>query len=207
MGIYLIAAVFMCANLISSGSFAQSGNNSYQSSKNLYMDVHHFGAGKVNYKAVAEAHAKDLTVEKKYDVHFLKYWIDKKEGNVYCLSLAKDTGSIKKTHAEAHGLIPGVCYPVTEGPEASTTGKKEFFLDIHEVGSGKVTAKDVAAAHKKDLQVQKKHGVNFVNYYLNEKEGIVMCMAEARNSVSVIKTHKEAHGLVPVKVMKVKQGE
>jgi hypothetical protein len=34
-----------------------------------------------------------------------------------------------------------------------------------------------------------------------------MCLAQAPNADSVINTHKEAHGLLPVKVDKVKQGQ
>ena len=35
---------------------------------------------------------------------------------------------------------------------------KKLFLDVHDVGPGKVTAKDVAGAHQKDLATEKKYG-------------------------------------------------
>jgi hypothetical protein len=175
--------------------------------KNLYIDVHQLEPGKVKYEAVAEAHAKDLAVQKKYGVNFLKYWVDEEKGLVYCLSSSSDTQSIRKTHAEAHGLLPDLCYPVTGGVEAALRGERNLFLDIHYLGAGKVSAKDVAAAHDKDLAVQGKHGVNFINYWVDEKKGVVICLSEATDSTSVVLTHKEAHGLVPSKVMKVKQGE
>ncbi len=73
---------------------------------NLYIDVHNLGPGKVTYEAVQKAHAKDLAVEKKYGVQFIKFWVDEAGGKVYCLSNAPDTQSIRKTHAEAHGLLP-----------------------------------------------------------------------------------------------------
>jgi hypothetical protein len=34
-----------------------------------------------------------------------------------------------------------------------------------------------------------------------------MCLAEAKDSTALINTHKEAHGLLPAKVFKVKQGQ
>ena len=43
-------------------------------------------------------------------------------------------------------------------------------------------------------------------YWVDEKNGVVMCLSEAADSMSIIKTHKEAHGLVPSSVLKVKQG-
>jgi hypothetical protein len=175
--------------------------------KNLYIDVHQLEQGKVKYEDVAKAHAKDLAVEKKYGVNFIKYWVDEKKGLIYCLSSSSDTESIRKTHAEAHGLLPDHIYQVTNGQEAASKGQKNFFLDIHYLGAGNVTAKDVAAAHKKDLAVEGKYGVNFINYWVDEKKGVVMCLSQAKDSASIIQTHKEAHGLVPAVVMKVKQGQ
>ena len=70
-----------------------------------------------------------------------------------------------------------------------------------------MTAKAVAEAHQKDLAVQKKYGVNLINYWVDEKNGIVMCLAQAPDSAALINTHKEAHGLIPVSVTLVKQGQ
>ena len=91
----------------------------------------------------------------------------------------------------------------------SSTAKqpaKQLYLDVHHVGAGKVTSKDAEGAHQKDLAVQGKYGVNLINYWVDEKTGTIVCLAQAPNADSLINTHKEAHGLVPVKVAKVKQG-
>src|SRR5215471_5379112 len=100
--------------------------------ENLYIDIHHMGAGKVKYDGVAKAHAKDLAVEKKYGVHFIKYWVDEKRGDVYCLSSSPNPDAIRKTHAEAHGLLPDQTYLVTDGQKAALKQGKKFFLDVHE---------------------------------------------------------------------------
>ncbi len=172
----------------------------------LFLDVHHLGAGKVTAKGVAAAHQKDLATEGKYGVDFLQYWVDEAKGDVYCLAAAPDSESMIKTHAEAHGLIPDKVYEVTSGTEAVKKGTNSLYLDLHELGAGKVTAKDVAGAHLKDLEVEKKHKVNLINYWFDEKTGTVMCLAQAPNADSLINTHKEAHGLVPLSVSKVEQG-
>lgn len=200
MKICFIFATFVAINLVSLQLCAQSDNKS----KNLYMDIHHLGPGKVKYEDVAKAHAKDLAVEGKYGVNFIKYWVDEASGNVYCLSSAADTQSIRKTHAEAHGLLPDQIYLVKGGAESSLNSGQKFFLDVHKLGEGKVTAKDVAAAHQKDLAVEQKYGVNFINYWVNEKDGIVVCFSQAPDSTAIINTHKEAHGLVPAYVEQVK---
>lgn len=191
---------------IAAVSSAQSGSDS-SSGQALYIDVHKLGPGKVKYEDVAKAHAKDLAVEEKYGVSFIKYWVDEDKGLVYCLSSANDSASIRKTHAEAHGLLPDYMYQVTDGTAAKSNGRNNFFLDVHELGAGNVTAKDVAGAHQKDLAVEKKYGVNFINYWVDETHGLVLCLSQAKDSSAVINTHKEAHGLLPAYVLKVKQGE
>jgi Protein of unknown function (DUF4242) len=211
MKLFFVKILFACATLISLHVSAQPGNTgrpvTKTDAKNLYIDVHQLEPGKVKYEAVAGAHARDLAVQEKYGVNFIKYWVDENKGLVYCLSSSSDTESIRKTHAEAHGLLPAHIYAVTDGQAAALKGQENLFLDIHYLGAGNVTAKDVAGAHKKDLAVQHKYGVNFINYWVDEKEGVVMCLSQAKDSTSIINTHKEAHGLLPSVVMKVKQGE
>ena len=185
----------------------QAGSsNTNQPAKHLYLDVHHLGPGKVTAKDVEGAHQKDLEVQKKYGVNFIKYWVDEANGNIYCLAEASDSQSVRKTHAEAHGLVPDQVHMVTAGEQEALKGKKDLYLDLHVMGAGKVNAAAVAAAHQKDLAVQEKHGVNFINYWVDEKNGTIMCLAQAPNADSLINSHKEAHGLLPVKVDKVKQG-
>ena len=197
-------------SLISFHLFAQatktdiSGHTS--GAQHLFIDVHQLEPGKVTAADVAAAHAKDLAVEGKYHVQFLQYWFDQDKGQVYCLALATDTQSIMKTHAEAHGLLPEHIYPVTSGVAEALKGNKNLFLDIHYLGAG-VTASAVAEAHKKDLAVEHKYGVNLINYWVDEKDGVVMCLAQAKDSADLVKTHKEAHGLLPAHVMEVEQGK
>ena len=172
-----------------------------------YIDVHDLEPGKVKFSDVAGAHEKDLATQGKYGVSFIKYWVDEQKGKVYCLSKAADEQSVTNTHKEAHGLLPSMIYKVTDGPEAAMAGDKPLYIDVHQLGPGAVTAKDVAGAHEKDLAVQKSYGVNFVNYWVDEKQGVVLCLSEAPDSAAVKKAHKEAHGLLPAYVMQVKQGQ
>jgi hypothetical protein len=178
-----------------------------QQPNHLYLDVHDLEPGKVNFEGVAEAHKKDLATQGKYRVQFQKFWIDEAKGKVYCLSSAPNSQAVINTHKEAHGLIPSTIFPVTEGQEDGTLPDQPYFLDIHNLGPGNVTAAAVADAHKKDLAVQQKYGVHFVNYWVDEKNGQVFCLSQAADSNKVRSTHKEAHGLLPAYILKVKQGE
>ena len=173
----------------------------------LYIDVHHLKGRKIMAKDVAEGHKKLLAVQHKYGVTFLKYWFDEKNGDLYCLVSCNDPEEIKKAHKEADGFVPEDFYKVTSGEEAILKGKNNLYLDVHQLGEGKVTASDVAGAHQKDLAIQKKYGVNLINYWVDEKKGTVMCLAQAPDSTALINTHKDAHGLVPDRVSKVVQGQ
>lgn len=174
---------------------------------NYYLDIHRLQPGKVKFSDVEGAHKKDLAVQGKFKVDFLKYWVDEKNGVVYCLSSALDSNDIRETHREAHGLLPAEILPVTDGMAGEEMSGMKFFMDIHTLGAGKVTAADVAGAHEKDLKVQGKYGVNFINYWVDEKRGVVVCLSQAKKAEDVIRTHKEAHGLLPDSIMAVKQGQ
>jgi len=80
----------------------------------LYLDTHKAVKG-VTAKALVEAHKKDLEVQGKYGVRYLKYWLDEKEGNVYCLVEAPTPEAAAKVHKEAHGLVAQEIHEVIEG--------------------------------------------------------------------------------------------
>ncbi len=206
--------------IISAASFGQKTNTNSATSqsgsdeltidttgKSLFIDVHDLEPGKVTFADVMAAHQKDLATEGKYGVDFIKFWVDEKNGKVYCLSSAKDSESIIRTHAEAHGLLPSEVFKVTDGTQSKTTKDGQYFIDVHNLGAGNVTAAAVAGAHKRDLAVEKKYGVNFINYWVDEQSGTVFCLSQAPDSNAVINTHKEAHGLLPAYISKVQEGK
>jgi hypothetical protein len=175
--------------------------------KKLFLDVHHLGAGKVKAADVAGAHAKDLAVEGKHGVDFKAYWVDEKAGDVYCLSESPTAEAVTETHKEAHGLLPAQIMEVTGDAATWTpTAGKNLYIDVHEMGAGKVKAADVAGAHAKDLAVEDKHGVKFLNYWVDEASGNIYCLSEASKPEDITATHKEAHGLLPKTVALVTEG-
>ena len=50
----------------------------------LYMDVHTLD-GPVTVDDVAKAHMADLQIQSKYDVRYLRYWVDEDAGKIFCL--------------------------------------------------------------------------------------------------------------------------
>lgn len=177
------------------------------STTSYFIDVHQMEPGQVKFADVAAAHAKDLAVQNKHQVNFIKYWVDEGAGKIYCLSSAPTGKHVEATHAEAHGLMPAVVYQVSDGPEAALSGNKPMFMDIHELGANAVTTADVAGAHEKDMAVQQQYGVNFINYWVDTGKGVIMCLSEAPDSSAVKLTHQHAHGLLPKFVAPVKQGQ
>ena len=80
-----------------------------------------------------------------------------------------------------------------------------IFMDVHKKVDG-LTAEAVAGAHKKDLEIQKKYGVNYMKYWFNEKDGTVFCLCSAPNKEAAAKVYREAHGLVADEIIEVKEG-
>jgi class 3 adenylate cyclase len=77
-----------------------------------------------------------------------------------------------------------------------------LYMDIHNLGEG-TTAKDVAKAHAKDMETQQKYGVEYTKYWVNEKAGKVFCLAHAPSAEAAEQVHREAHGLIPDKIIEV----
>jgi hypothetical protein len=173
--------------------------------KKLFLDEHDLG--KVSAKDVAEAHKKDLATEGKYGVEYLAYWVDEKNGKVYCLSEAPNADAAVATHKEAHGLVPQKIMEVSEDNGSWKPGPgMKLYMDVHHMGKGKVTPEAVAEAHKKDLATQDKYKVKYLNYWVDPDSGTIMCLSEAPSADAAVKVHKEAHGLVPDSIAQVSEG-
>ena len=80
----------------------------------LYMDIHHQVEG-LTSDAVADAHRRDLEVQGKYGVSYLKYWFNEESGKVFCLAEAPTREAFEAVHREAHGLIADEVIEVEEG--------------------------------------------------------------------------------------------
>jgi hypothetical protein len=78
------------------------------------MDVHDIEGG-VAIGDVAQAHEADLKTQDRYGVRYLRYWVDEKEGKIFCLVDAPSTDAANRVHREAHGLVADAVYPVVEG--------------------------------------------------------------------------------------------
>src|SRR5213076_1716942 len=77
-----------------------------------------------------------------------------------------------------------------------------LYMDIHNLPEG-ATPEDVAKAHAKDMETQRKYGVEYTKYWLNEKAGKVFCLCHAPNAEAAKQVHREAHGMVAEKVIQV----
>jgi len=80
----------------------------------LYMDVHTIDGG-VGVADVAKAHMADLQTQAKYDVRYLRYWVNEGKGKVFCLVEAPSADAAATVHREAHGLVADEVFEVQEG--------------------------------------------------------------------------------------------
>jgi hypothetical protein len=80
-----------------------------------------------------------------------------------------------------------------------------LFMDIHRNVQG-VTPEGLAEAHGKDLAVQGKHGVEFLNYWFNDTDGTIFCLCRAPSRDAAEAVHREAHGGVADEIIEVQAG-
>lgn len=81
-----------------------------------------------------------------------------------------------------------------------------LYMDIHKNIDG-LTADAVAEAHRKDLETQAKHGVEYLRYWYNEDNGTVFCLCRAPSMEAADTVHREAHGLCADEIIEVQEGE
>jgi AraC-like DNA-binding protein len=74
-------------------------------------------------------------------------------------------------------------------------------MDVHIVPG--VKASEVAAAHEMDLVHQHHHGCTAMTYWVDESRGSIFCLIDAPSKQAVEDMHRQAHGLIPNKVIEV----
>jgi hypothetical protein len=81
----------------------------------LFMDVHETLPEGATAADVAGAHEADLKKQDEYGVKYLRYWVDERNGKVFCLVDAPDAEAAHAVHREAHGLVADRLFEVIEG--------------------------------------------------------------------------------------------
>ena len=79
----------------------------------LFMDVHNMEGG-VSAADVAGAHQADLKTQEAHGVEYKRYWVDEKQGKIFCLVEAPNAEAANTVHREAHGLVADEIYEVSE---------------------------------------------------------------------------------------------
>jgi len=80
----------------------------------LFMDIHNKVEG-LTASAITDAHQKDLAVQERFGVRFIRYWYDQTTGKVFCLSEAPNPEAVLDAHRASHGLVADEVVQVDEG--------------------------------------------------------------------------------------------
>src|SRR5437867_1567481 len=79
-----------------------------------------------------------------------------------------------------------------------------IYLDRHEPMPGAiVTPHEVAQAHMADLDVQGRYGVKYITYWFDQERQDIFCLVDAPSKNVAAAVHKEAHGLLPSRIIEV----
>jgi hypothetical protein len=80
----------------------------------LFLDTHRNVAG-LTAAAVTVGHARDIEVQARHGVRFVRYWYDEATGKIFCLAEAPNMEAIISAHREAHGMLADEITEVQEG--------------------------------------------------------------------------------------------
>src|SRR5262249_33329528 len=67
-----------------------------------YLDIHDLPST-VTSEDLAKAHNADQQVQGKYGVEYHKYWVNRKNGKLFCMCTAPSAEAAAAVHQEAHG--------------------------------------------------------------------------------------------------------
>jgi len=81
-----------------------------------------------------------------------------------------------------------------------------LYMDVHNTLPDGATPADIADAHMADLKVQGRHGVQYLNYWVDVKGGKIFCLIDAPSADAAHAVHRESHGLVADEIYPVMQG-
>jgi class 3 adenylate cyclase len=68
----------------------------------MFIDIHDIPGA--TPEAVAQAHALDVQIQDKFGVNYFKYWLNEKNGKVFCLCTAPTAEAAHAVHMAAHQL-------------------------------------------------------------------------------------------------------
>ncbi len=72
-----------------------------------------------------------------------------------------------------------------------------IFMDRHDMRD--MTAEAIAAAHRRDLEVQDKYGVRYMTYWFDQDRGTGFCLVDAPDADTAVKAlRRPAIGTDPV---------
>ena len=81
-----------------------------------------------------------------------------------------------------------------------------IFMDRHDLPGA--TAEDIADAHRRDVDIQDRHGVKYMAYWFDEQRHATFCLVHAPDAATAERVHREAHGeianaIIPVELAAV----
>ncbi len=76
-----------------------------------------------------------------------------------------------------------------------------IFMDRHDMRD--MTAESVAAAHRKDLEIQDKYGVKYMTYWFDHERGTGFCLVDAPDAATAERVHREGHGEIATDIIAV----
>lgn len=76
-----------------------------------------------------------------------------------------------------------------------------IYVDRHDMRG--MSAAEIAEAHRRDLEAQKRYDVTFLTYWHDEQRGTGFCLIDAPNKEAATRVHAETHGNLAQDIIQV----
>ena len=80
-----------------------------------------------------------------------------------------------------------------------------LYMDIHRDVDG-LTPEALKELHQRDVVLQHRHGVQYLQYWYNVGEGAIFCLCRAPSKEAAESVHREAHGGIADEIIEVEEG-
>lgn len=154
----------------------------------LYMDFHKLESSDISMEELDRVHSKDLAIQERYGVFELKYWMNLKAKNLFCLVQGPNKEACNEVHKQAHGNTPCNIIEVSEDEFNFYFGIGTNISDMANTESGEIDTgfRTILLLSYNDLSGQSDHYLKEVNRLIEHHKGsrvIKLCNYEIVNAI------------------------
>ncbi|MCW8849471.1 MAG: DUF4242 domain-containing protein [Melioribacteraceae bacterium] len=139
----------------------------------LYMDFHKLDSDNISMEELDRTHQEDLAIQERFGVFELKYWVNLKAKNLFCLVQGPNKEACNEVHKQSHGNTPCNIIEVSEDEFNLYFGIGKSVNDMAHTESGEIDTgfRTIVLLSINDLTGQNEHYLKEINRLIERHKG------------------------------------